>query len=62
MRFSWRQLRPAFLAIGSAFAGLGLIPAEFATAIVENAELVVSGILGAWSATAWLRNRSDNKE
>lgn len=60
--FSWRKLRPAILAIASAFAGLGLIPDDFAMVLIENAELAVSGILGAWSATAWLRNRSDDKE
>lgn len=62
MRISWRQLRPLVLMVGSVLTGAGVLPEGVTSAIVENAEVAVSAVLGLWSATAFLRNRNDAKE
>lgn len=47
--------------VGAVLTSTGALPQDAAKVIVDNADLVVSGVLGLWSATAFLRNHKDRK-
>lgn len=61
MNFSFLKVRTAALFLGSALTALGFLPEGASEAIVNNAESVVSGVLGVWGVVAAIRVRKEGK-